>query len=91
VCLLNIITIYKKILLFFIVVTIFVVVIKIGCSVGCPGTNSVDQAGLNLTEICLPLKAVPSIQYSTKESTTHETTPTICLLSKPTSDTANRT
>ena len=25
------------------------------CSPGCPGTSSVDQAGLELTEICLPL------------------------------------
>ena len=25
------------------------------CSPGCPGTHSVDQAGLELTEICLPL------------------------------------
>ena len=25
------------------------------CSPGCPGTRSVDQAGLELTEICLPL------------------------------------
>jgi hypothetical protein len=25
------------------------------CSLGCPGTYSVDQAGLELTEICLPL------------------------------------
>ena len=24
------------------------------CSPGCPGTHSVDQAGLELTEICLP-------------------------------------
>jgi hypothetical protein len=25
------------------------------CSPGCPGTHFVDQAGLELTEICLPL------------------------------------
>jgi hypothetical protein len=25
------------------------------CSPGCPGTCSVDQDGLELTEICLPL------------------------------------
>jgi hypothetical protein len=25
------------------------------CSPGCPGTCSIDQAGLELTEICLPL------------------------------------
>jgi hypothetical protein len=25
------------------------------CSPGCPGTHSVDQAGLKFTEICLPL------------------------------------
>jgi hypothetical protein len=30
---------------------------KIGflCSLGSPGTHSIDQAGLELTEICLPL------------------------------------
>jgi hypothetical protein len=25
------------------------------CSLGCPGTSYVDQPGLELTEICLPL------------------------------------
>jgi hypothetical protein len=31
------------------------------CSPGCPGTHSVDQAGLELKEICLPLP--PEYEY----------------------------
>ena len=46
------------------------------CSLGCPGTHSVDQAGLELTEIHLPLpplglkehRTIPALRKSTRSS-----------------------
>ena len=36
------------------------------CSLGCPETHSVEQAGLELTEICLPL---PPTQFKARFTT----------------------
>jgi hypothetical protein len=46
----------KIILLLFFVYLVFGVLRWVSlCNPGCSGTHSVDQAGLELTEVCLPL------------------------------------
>jgi hypothetical protein len=62
----------SSLLLFFLLLLLFFLLLPSSsslCSPVCPGTNYIDKAGLELTEICLPLASqVLRLEVCTKSS-----------------------